>query len=84
MASHLLREMSAPEAAEYVVSELASLNSPLEFADRLRKAHAHIKAVQGRADEDHHRTCAEEMIFNELELRLTEIEVNRMGGIILH
>ena len=78
------REMSAPEAARYVVSELSALNCSLEFAERLLQAHRHIKSVEGRKDDDHHRTLAEEMIFNELELRLTEIEVERHGGRVFH
>lgn len=77
-------EMSAPEAARFVVSELSALNCSLDFAERLRQAHQHIKSVEGRQDVDHHRTLAEEMIFNELELRLTEIEVDRHGGRVFH
>jgi hypothetical protein len=76
--------MSAPEAAQFVVSELSALNCSLAFAERLRQAHLHLKSVQGQEDEDHHRTLAEEMIFNELGLRLTEIEVERQGGRIIH
>jgi hypothetical protein len=76
--------MSAPEAAAYVVSELAALNSQIDFVERLRQAHYYIKSTQGRADEDFHRTSAEEMIFNELGLRLTELEVERVGGRVFH
>lgn len=84
MESNRPSEMSAPEAARYVVSELSALNCSLDFAERLRQAHRHIKSVEGQKDEDHHRTLAEEMIFNELELRLTEIEVERLGGRVFH
>lgn len=81
---HRPGEMTAPEAAQYVVSELSSVSCPLQFAERLRQAHRHIKSVQGQQDADHHRTLAEEMIFNELGLRLTEVEVERLGCRVFH
>ena len=84
MATHRPSEMSALEAAEYMMSELSSLSGPLEFAERIRKAYDHIQAVRGKEDADIHRTIAEEMIAHELDIRLTELEVGRVGFRIIH
>lgn len=75
------KDMTAAEAKVFMAEELAAIHNISDVAERLKQAHEFLTR---KGLKPANRRTAEEMLFHELDIRLTEFEIERCGHRTVH